>query len=187
MAERYVDGSASEEEFSALLEDARGLEGYRPSQPVLLTVPSYWRVLRLTRVKDAIQCAEWLAEGVSRDANDTHAALRAAPGDEIQAARAAWQAAKDVKSREQAFQCDLVRDIFGNPFRPIVAGAISLPPQAVQLAQAIYQSRAFERMAHLADVLEDLAWSDAALLAHCREFGPHTRGCWVLDLILRQS
>ena len=84
--------------------------------------------------------------------------------------------------------CDLMRDIFGNPFRP------SPPlPQAVlawdnstaaRIAQAIYDERDFGRLPVLGDALEEAGCTDADILAHCRSAGPHVRGCWVVDLIL---
>ena len=54
----------------------------------------------------------------------------------------------------------------------------------VKLAQVIYEENAFERMPILADALEDAGCSVTELLEHCRGFGPHVRGCQVLDLLL---
>ena len=54
----------------------------------------------------------------------------------------------------------------------------------VQIAQAIYDDRAFDRMPILADALEDAGCTDRAILDHCRSEGPHVRGCWVVDLLL---
>ena len=38
----------------------------------------------------------------------------------------------------------------------------------------------------LADALEDAGCVDEALLAHCRASGAHVRGCWAVDLLLKQ-
>ena len=84
-------------------------------------------------------------------------------------------------------QVQLLRDVFGNPFR-----AININPSlvawnggtVVKLAQAIYDDRAFDRLPILADALEDAGCDNADILAHCRGPGPHVRGCWVVDLIL---
>jgi hypothetical protein len=54
----------------------------------------------------------------------------------------------------------------------------------VNLAQTIYDQRAFDQMSNLADALEDAGCTDAAILDHCRSPGPHVRGCWVVDLLL---
>jgi hypothetical protein len=40
-----------------------------------------------------------------------------------------------------------------------------------------------ERLALLADALEEAGCSEAAVLEHLRGPGPHVRGCWVVDLI----
>ena len=54
----------------------------------------------------------------------------------------------------------------------------------VQLAQAIYDDRAFDRIPILADALEEAGCTEAAILGHCRQPGEHVRGCWVVDLLL---
>lgn len=78
----------------------------------------------------------------------------------------------------------LLRDIFGNPFRPVIVDeAVRVNTVVCQLAEAIYQDRAFDRLQILADVLEEAGCRDEALLAHCREPGDHARGWWVLDLL----
>jgi hypothetical protein len=84
-------------------------------------------------------------------------------------------------------QADLLRDIIGNPFRPVAVDPSWLAwngGTVVQRAQAIYDERAFDRLPILADALEDADCHDVAILAHCRGPGPHTRGCWVVDHLL---
>ena len=88
------------------------------------------------------------------------------------------------KESEQQEQCRLFRDIFANPFRPITLNPNWLTPNVVALAQAIYDDRAFDRLPVLADTLEETGCDDADILAHCRQVGPHVRGCWVVDLLL---
>jgi hypothetical protein len=95
---------------------------------------------------------------------------------------------------EQAIQCDLIRCIFSNPFRPV-----SLDPAWLsrngrlvpRLAGAAYDDRILPagtldvgRLAVLADALEDAGCNEAELLGHLREPGPHVRGCWAIDLLL---
>jgi hypothetical protein len=55
---------------------------------------------------------------------------------------------------------------------------------AVALAREMYISRDFGRAPLLADMLEDAGATDVQLLAHLRGPGPHTRGCFAVDLIL---
>ena len=55
------------------------------------------------------------------------------------------------------------------------------------LARTIYEERAFDGMPVLSDALEEAGCNDADILDHCRQAGPHVRGCWVVDLILGKS
>jgi hypothetical protein len=81
----------------------------------------------------------------------------------------------------------LLRDIFGNPFRPVTADPAWLTSTVVSLAAGIYQDRAFDRSPILADALEDAGCDNADILTHLRSDGPHVRGCWALDLVLGKS
>jgi hypothetical protein len=56
-----------------------------------------------------------------------------------------------------------------------------------RLAQAIYAEQAFDRLPVLADALEEAGCADMDLLQHLRDGGPHTRGCFALDLILSKD
>lgn len=81
---------------------------------------------------------------------------------------------------------ELVREVFGNPFRPITPDPTWLAWDdgvLVKLASVIYRTRAWDRMPILADALEDAGCTDEAILSHCRSGGVHARGCWVLDLL----
>jgi hypothetical protein len=79
---------------------------------------------------------------------------------------------------------ELLRDIFGNPFRPVTADPSWLTSTVVALARGIYDDRAFDRLPILADALQDAGCDHADILAHCRSDDPHARGCWVVDLLL---
>ena len=85
------------------------------------------------------------------------------------------------------WQSVIVRDIFGNPFRPVTPDPAWLTPAVVALAHTIYDGRAFDRMPELADALETAGCDDADVLDHCRNGGEHVRGCWVVDLVLGKS
>ena len=77
-----------------------------------------------------------------------------------------------------------VRDIFGNPFRPVTFSPTWRTDTAVALARQMYESRDFSAMPILADALQDAGCDNDDILDHCRGDGPHVRGCWVVDLVL---
>jgi hypothetical protein len=78
----------------------------------------------------------------------------------------------------------LLRDVFGNPFRPVNLDPPWLTSTVLALATGMYASRDFSAMPILADALQDAGCEDGQVLAHCRGPGPHARGCWVVDLVL---
>jgi hypothetical protein len=90
----------------------------------------------------------------------------------------------------QQAQVMLLRDIFGNPFRPVSLNPAWLTGNdctVKKIAQAIYDERAFDRLPILADALEESGCTDTDILNHCRQPGEHARGCWVVDLILNKE
>lgn len=94
-------------------------------------------------------------------------------------------AASGNEPAEYKTQAAIIRDVLGNPFRPIIpTDSTTTASQVVELAQAIYEERAFDRMPVLVAELEKAGCTDPAILSHCREPEPHVRGCWVVDLIL---
>ena len=95
---------------------------------------------------------------------------------------------------ENASLCKVPRDLFGNPFRPVAVERAWLTAAGQELAQAAYEQRLLpsaelgpERLAVLADALEEAGCTDADILSHLRGPGPHVRGCWALDLILSKD
>ena len=81
----------------------------------------------------------------------------------------------------------LMRDVLGNPFRPVTLDPRWQSETVVALANSIYAERAFDRMPILADALEEAGCDHADILSHCRGDGEHVRGCWVVDLVLGKS
>jgi hypothetical protein len=97
-------------------------------------------------------------------------------------------AARAFFLREQA---TLLRDIFGNPFRPVSLAPAWLKPSVRDLAQSAYDNRVLPsglldstRLAVLADALEEAGCDNQDILSHLREPRPHVRGCWAVDLVL---
>jgi hypothetical protein len=86
--------------------------------------------------------------------------------------------------REELEQANLLRDVFGNPFRPVAFSAGWRTETVVGLARQMYDSRDFSALPILADALEDAGCENDEVLSHCRSGGAHVRGCWVVDLAL---
>jgi hypothetical protein len=84
-------------------------------------------------------------------------------------------------------ECALLRDIFGNPFRPVSVDPSWLTSDVVALASQMYESRDFSAMPILADALQDAGCDNEDILNHCRGEDVHVRGCWVVDLVLRKG
>jgi hypothetical protein len=78
-----------------------------------------------------------------------------------------------------------LRDIFGNPFRPVAFAPEWRTDTAVALARQMVEAYDFSAMPILADALQDAGCDSAAVLTHCRDTAlAHARGCWVTDLLL---
>jgi hypothetical protein len=95
----------------------------------------------------------------------------------------------DPEAVDRAILCgpDLLREIFGNPFRPMRIEPAWLAWQngsVVRIAQEIYDTGQFAHLRILADALEDAGCGDEALLEHCRVKSTHYRGCWAVDCLL---
>jgi hypothetical protein len=91
-----------------------------------------------------------------------------------------------VVDAECLVQAAIARDIFGNPFRLLVAFEPSWRTSTVlAVARQMYNSGDFGAMPILADALQDAGCDSEEVLNHCREAGAtHVRGCWVVDLVL---
>jgi hypothetical protein len=69
----------------------------------------------------------------------------------------------------------------------------ALPPawrtdMVVSLARQISASLDFSALPVLADALQEAGCADAYVLYHCRDpKATHNRGCWVVDLVLREG
>jgi len=88
----------------------------------------------------------------------------------------------------------ILRDILGNPFRPVAVDPAWRTPPVISLAQGAYDERHLpagtldsDRLAVLADALEDAGCDGTDILTHLRGPGPHVRGCWAVDLVLARK
>jgi hypothetical protein len=173
VAERFADGRATELELGQALPQAMAATGRTQHA----AVAAYWAATRKPSgpLENAFAAA---AAAAAR-----HAVEDAGGGQAV-----VWNATQADASRNQAA---LIREVIGNPFRPAGLGpgwltwAGGLVPQ---LAEGVYEDRAFDRMPVLGDALEEAGCTDEAVLGHCRQPpGGHVRGCWVLDLLLQKK
>lgn len=85
----------------------------------------------------------------------------------------------------ETYLCDLLRCVFGNPFRSVAVEREWRTSTVTDLAHGIYEDRAFDRLPILADALQDTGCDNDDILSHCRDTSlTHVRGCWVVDLVL---
>ena len=170
ITEKYVDGLASADEANDAMNGAdqawRDFERDNPDAGNF--------------ANRSTNCGCWAAyytdfpEWGAREARTSAVWEKAALGIDHRAAEAA----------EQARQSDTLRDIFGNPFRPVTFSPSWRTSTTVALASQMYESRDFSAMPTLADALQDAGCHSADMLDHCRAPGPHVCGCWVVDLVL---
>ena len=165
IAERFADGDSSSDELEAT---------YRPA---------------VAACHEAEGGAHFAAAGAA-ERSATDAARYASYG--VGAGLRPWPGlwGVELKAVEEA-HASLVREVFGNPFRPVTTSSSSQSPQVVALAQAAYDERELPagtldlaRLAVLADALEEAGCTAQTILDHLRGPGPHVRGCWAVDLIL---
>ncbi len=166
VAERYADGSADRSELMAAYQDA--LSAWK-------SIDFEWggRHGKSIRSGKRLQSSKNAAD-VARHACDPQLCDRAI----ISPLR--WR----LKGTTQYRLVNHIRDLFGNPFRPVAVDPAWLTSTAVAIAHGIYDDRAFDRLPILADALQDAGCENDDILSHCRSEGPHVRGCWVVDLVL---
>ena len=101
------------------------------------------------------------------------------------AARARRGEPRTAGLTETPVQAAIIRDIFGNPFRPVTFSPSWRTDTALALARQMYESHEFGAMSILADALQDAGCDNDDILSHCRDANAtHVRGCWVVDLVL---
>ena len=173
VAERYADGLATAEELRVVHDAAAHVEWVFADDAGTPRVEA--GAVRVTASVDPID-PRHLSEAAltSWEYNAVH--------------RGIWAREQDERRPlERFYHCNLVRDIFGNPFRPITLDPEWLTSTVVSLARSMYESRDFSPMPILADALQDAGCENPDILGHCQGPGPHVRGCFVIDLLLGKT
>ena len=181
VAEKWVDGEATDEQLWEAWLAASPAQLF--AEPRHTDIPEYSAAMaavktaspkpnghhNLPPIWSALSVMEEVIEAVGRSA----AGLSSAD----------WT--QDVATvREASELAAILRDIFGNPFRPVAFDPAWRTSTAVALAEGMYDRRDFGAIPILADALQDAGCEDEQILSHCRGDGPHVRGCWVVDLVL---
>ena len=175
LAERHADGLAREKEINAVRNSSRS------TYPVLLESPIDAARSTVEACVRAARIAAWEPLLFPKQfPEDTGAAS----SDQFEGAAAV---ADTAGKRESSAQAVLLRDIFGNPFRPVTFDPTWITPNTVALAKSVYLCRAFDRMGILGDALRDAGCDDAGILDHCGSQTEHVRGCWVVDSVLGRT
>jgi len=170
-AERYADGMASVEELDACRHLVRDQLELYPGEPVYDS--SYWACGR--DIQEVVEGSAGYAAN-----NSTLAVEQNSEDFDARCERR--------RDEELAAQASFLHDLFG----PLLFRSVNLDSSwltwndgaVLRIAQAIYDERVFDRLPILADALEDAGCADTGILGHCRGPGPHSRGCWVIDLLL---
>jgi hypothetical protein len=174
VSERYADGLASQLELEAARAEALETVHERPAPRGRMTVGT--RVWRDAKVAHAVASAAWCT--VSSPHDYAHYAAQ----------KSAWVAEiRGIVWAGEPWQCNLLRDILGNPFQPVTILPSWLTTFVTSLAQTIYDERRFQDLPILADALEEAGCTNPDILTHCRQPGEHVRGCWAIDLMLGKS
>jgi hypothetical protein len=196
LAERHADDRADVDELVSTLAGVSGSSHLIPAWSARRAC--WYTVLDST----AFSCLEpllaghwaydWLGSAVVAE-YARQAAVRRAAGRPQRGRKSSQQARRTATEAENQAQAALLRDIVGNPFHPAAVQAAWLTPTVVALAQAAYEERELPsghlgvaRLAVLADALEEAGCSRSSVLAHLRGPGPHVRGCFAVDAVLRK-
>jgi hypothetical protein len=180
VAERFACGLTPRSELDAALARANA---------AVLALPNIWsfEVVRLRNATSAAaECSSHLAETAAGAlAIASNAAHAAALDTAVSAPKIDFSRVRDVVFRaERAAQAALVRELFGNPHRPVTVPRDWCTNTVMTLARTMNESREYGALPILADALQDAGCDSVELLDHCRIAEPHTFGCWAIDLVL---
>ncbi|MFO0926533.1 MAG: hypothetical protein U0736_05770 [Gemmataceae bacterium] len=178
VAERFADGRATTAELATAYAEAEMAAGTAPEFEQYA-----YQAAAATAAEEASAAAAQAREAMRQQAVGS-AAYELAPGeDEAATVRLASAA-------EGRAQCELLRELFGNPFRPSVVQPAWLAVAdgaAGVVLRLIDDEERFAELPYLADALEDAGCTDEPLLRHLRQPTGHVRGCWAVDALLGRT
>jgi hypothetical protein len=177
-AARFADGRATEEELDAARMRAEVQIG---DDPFVIRAFGFEAVVAVT-LMPALEAARATLRATLASARQ-NVAYADLPGFDSHRAESA------AVRGELWDQCELLRHIVGNPFRPVVVDPAWLRWQdaaVVKMARTIYDENRFGDLPFLADALQDAGCDNEVILTHCRTPMEHPRGCWVVDALLHQ-
>jgi hypothetical protein len=181
VGERFADGNATLEDLASTHDAAYEIDRDGPwvSVPGESLDTYEVRMAHCCAAKAAVHAArpDGMDYGFGKLPYDAVSAF-------LHAARPAALTSPRFVNEHYREQTILLREIFGNPFRPVTISPHWLTPTVASIAQAIYTDRAFDRLPILADALEEAGCANADILTQCQGPWPHVRGCWVVDVIL---
>ena len=188
VAERFADGTATEKELKRAIADVKEATGLieRRRRGKNVSVGLFWaRKGAASLALDTTTNTGFWASGIVRWIRHPAEGGAAKPDPTFPPSPVPLPAS--VKHRPEMYHwlARLVRDVFGNPFRPVSFSPAWRTDTAITLARQMYESREFGAMPILADALQDAGCDNDDILNHCRDTKlPHVRGCWVIDLVL---
>jgi hypothetical protein len=164
LAERFADG---EEGIRAVENFRKGIDWSRPGTAKYAVYPS------------AAGAAECVLFNVERSLvqEGTSAAVKRALREEGETAEEARQAGlraytestPRVRRAARSLLSQILRDIFGNPFRPLNIDPAWLTTTVRTMAQTIYDDRRFEDLPILADAFTRRSGASLLLQVHCHQ------------------
>ena len=178
LAEQLAEGQAGDVDLEQARQNAEASAANAPynDQPAYQAA---WATLLEPAIEAARQSREFIRLQAVREAADESAPL------ENEVRRNA-----EASTAECRGQCELIREIFGNPFRPVQVDPawLSIDGGAgAAILQAVDGARRFEDLPYLGDALLDAGCGDENLLRHLRVSSGHVRGCWAVDLLMGRS
>lgn len=175
----------------------RSVYGFIPEGPCRQAIEVSLRFAEGLATVDELAAAHKAAIASADRGPNVEAAWAACETANPAAMRAARVAAQE--SREQIFrqspraaedeartQAVFLRDIVGNPFRPVPASEVEWLagwPALKEIVADIQAVDLHEDLQLLGEKLDELGCDNESILNHCRTELPHVRGCWVVELL----